>query len=102
MRALTLIHYTVSQALQAANETLTGLSPAYPHVKTNTPSAAMILGAFAAMTLTFVQQAAQSFVHLSPLNHMQHRLLILLRLPADLYQRLADILSTHPSSLSEA
>lgn len=102
VRALTLIRYTVSQALQEADETLKGLSPAYPHVKTNKPSAAMILGAFAAMTLTFVQQAAQSFVHVSPLNHMQHRLLTLLRLPADLYQRIADILSTHPPSLSEA
>ena len=79
VRALTLIRYTVSQALQEADETLKGLSPAYPHVKTNNPSAAMILGAFASITLTFVQQAAQSFVHVSPLNLMQHRLLTLLQ-----------------------
>jgi hypothetical protein len=62
----------------------------------------MILGAFAAMTLTVVQHATQSFVQVSPLNHLQHRLLALLRLPADLYQRIADILSTHSPFLSEA
>jgi transposase len=102
VRALTLIRYTVSQALQQADEMLKGLSPAYPHVKTNPPSAAMILGAFAALTLTVVQQADQSFVHVSPLNSIQHRLLALLQLPTDLYQRCADILSTHPPFLSEA
>ena len=102
VRALTLIRYTVSQALHHANEALKGISPAYPHVKTNHPSAAMILRAFASLTLTVVQQATQSFVHVSPLSHMQHRLLALLQLPADLYQRIADILSTHPPFLSEA
>jgi transposase len=102
VRALTLIRYTVSQSLHHANETLKGLSPAYPHVKTNNPSAAMILGAFASLTLTLVQQAGQYFVHVSPLNPIQHRLLALLHLPADLYQRIADILSSHPSFLSEA
>jgi transposase len=102
VRALTLIRYTVSQALHQAGETLKGISPAYPHVKTKSPSAAMILGAFASITLTFVQQAAQSFVHVSPLTPMQRRLLALLHLPADLYQRIADILTTHPPFLSEA
>jgi transposase len=102
VRALTLIRYTVSQSLQQAEATLKGLSLAYPHVKTTTPSAAMILGAFASLTLTVVQQADQSFVHVSPLNHIQHRLLALLKLPADLYQRIADILSSHPPFLSEA
>jgi transposase len=102
VRALTLIRYTVSQALHQASETLTGLSPVYPHVKTKSPSAAMILAAFASITLTFVQQADLSFVHVSPLTPMQHRLLALLHLPADLYQRIADILSTHHPFLSEA
>ena len=102
VRALTLIRSTVSQALHQADEMLKGISPAYPHVKTNHPSAAMILGAFASLTLTVVQQATQSFVHVSPLNLMQRRLLMLLQLPADLYQRIADILSTHPPFLSEA
>jgi transposase len=102
VRALTLIRYTVSQSLQQADETLKGLSPAYPHVKTTNPSATMILGTFASLTLTLVEQADQSFVHVSPLNPMQHRLLALLQLPADLYQRIADILSTHPPFLSEA
>ena len=102
MRALTLIRYTVSQALHQTSETLTGLSPVYPHVKTKSPSAAMILAAFASITLTFVQQADLSFVHVSPLTPLQHRLLALLHLPADLYQRIADILSTHHPFLSEA
>jgi transposase len=102
VRALTLIRYTVSQSLQHAAETLTGISPAYPHVKTTSPSATMILGAFASITLTFVQQANQSFVHVSPLTTIQRRLLALLHLPTDLYQRIADILSSHPPFLSEA
>jgi transposase len=102
VRALTLIRYTVSQALHQAGEPLKGLSPVYPHVKTQSPSAAMILAAFASLTLTFVQQADQYFVHVSPLTHMQRRLLALLHLPADLYQRLADILTNHPPFFSEA
>jgi len=102
VRALTLIRYTVSQSLHHADETLTGISPAYPHVKTTSPSAPMILAAFASITLAFVQHADQSFVHVSPLNHIQRRLLALLHLPADLYQRIADILSTHPPFFSEA
>lgn len=102
VRALTLIRYTVSQALHQAGETLKGISPVYPHVKTKSPSAAMILGAFTSITLTVVQQAAQSFVHISPLTPLQRRLLALLHLPADLYQRIADILTTHPPFLSEA
>jgi transposase len=102
VRALTLIRYTVSQALHQAGETLKGLSPVYPHVKTKSPSAAMILAAFASISLTFVQQADQYFVHVSPLTHLQRRLLALLNLPADLYQRIADILTNHPPFLSEA
>lgn len=102
VRALTLIRYTVSQSLHHANETIKGISPVYPHVKTTSPSAAMILGAFASITLAFVQHADHYFVHVSPLNTMQRQLLALLHLPADLYQRIADILSTHPPFLSEA
>jgi transposase len=102
VRALTLIRYTVSQALHHAGETLKGISPVYPHVKTKSPSAAMILAAFASITLTFVQQADHYFVHISPLTHMQRRLLAFLHLPADLYQRIADILTNHPPFLSEA
>jgi transposase len=102
VRALTLIRYTVSQSLQHADETLKGISPVYPHVKTNSPSAAMILAAFASITLAFVQHADQYFVHVSPLNPLQRRLLALLHLPADLYQRITDILTRHPPSFSEA
>jgi transposase len=102
VRALTLIRYTVSQALHQAGETLKGLSPVYPHVKTKSPSAAMILAAFASLTLAFVQHADQYSVHVSPLTHMQRRLLALLRLPADLYQRIADILTNHHPFFSEA
>src|SRR5712692_9237806 len=102
VRALTLIRYTVSQSLQQADETLKGISPAYPHVKTNSPSAAMILAAFASITLAFVQHADQYFVHVSSLNHIQCRLLALLHLPADLYQRIADILTNHAPFFSEA
>jgi transposase len=102
VRALTLIRYTVSQALHQTGESLKGLSPVYPHVKTKSPSAAMILAAFASLTLTVVHQADHSFVHVSPLTPLQHRLLALLHLPVDLYQRIADILSTHHPFLSEA
>jgi transposase len=102
VRALTLIRYTVSQALHQAGATLKGLSPTYPHVKTQSPSAAMILAAFASITLTVVQQADQYFVHVSPLTHLQRQLLALLHLPTDLYQHLADILTNHPPFLSEA
>ena len=100
--ALTLVRYTVSQSLPQANETIKGISPVYPHVKTTNPSAALILAAVASITLAFVQQADQYFVYLSPLNTIQRRLLALLHVPADLYQRIADILTSHPPFFSEA
>jgi transposase len=102
VRALPLIRDTVSQALPQTGESLKGLSPVYPHVKTKSPSAAMLLAAFASLTLPVVPQADPSFVHVSPLTPLQHRLLALLHLPVDLYQRIADILSTHHPFLSEA
>ena len=102
VRALALIRYTVRQSLPHAAETIKGISPASPHVETNRPSAAMILAAFASITLTFVQHAGQSFVQVSPLTPLQRRLLGLLHLPLDLYQRIADILTTHHPFLSEA
>jgi len=102
VRALTLLCYTVSQSLPQADETIKGISPAYPHLTTNHPSAAMILAAFASITLPFVQHAGQSFVHVSPLTPLQCRLLGLLHLPPDLYQRIVDILTTHDPFLSEA
>ncbi len=62
----------------------------------------MILTAFASITLAFVHHADQYFVHVSPLNTIQRRLLTLLHLPADLYQRIADILTSHHPLFSEA
>ena len=102
VRALTLSRSTVSQSLQQAGETLKGISPAYPHVTTNSPSAAMILTAFASITLAVVHPADPYFVPVSPLNTIQRRLLTLLHLPADLYQRIADILTSHHPLFSEA
>lgn len=89
LRALTLIQFSVAEGLQQANEKITGISPSYPSHRTDRPSAALILGAFKAITVTIVQQAGQRFVHVPALNPVQQKLLALLGLPANLYARLA-------------
>jgi len=100
LRALTLIQFTLSQALKATNQTIKGISSAYPHHITDNPSPSLILNAFKNITLTTIHQAGQPFVHLPALNPLQQNLLALLGLPADLYTRLTKPLYSPNSHLS--
>jgi transposase len=100
LRALTLVQFSVSQALQAVGEKIKGISSAYPHQVTDRPTATLILGAFKAITITIIHQAGQRIVHVPPLNSVQQKLLALLGLPVDLYTRIAaPDYSANPASL---
>lgn len=103
VRALTLIPFSVGQALQKAGEKIKGISAAYPHQITDHPSVALILGAFKTINVAFIQQAGQRIVHVPALNSIQQKLLALLGLPPDLYTRLAssDYSANLPLSFSE-
>lgn len=100
LRALTLIQFTVAQALQNTGQTIKGISPAYPHQISHQPSAALILAAFNFISLTILHQAGQRFFHLPTLNPVQQQLLALLSFPADLYANLAT--ANYPPNLSSA
>ncbi len=89
LRVLTLTEYRVRTALDARNEELAGLNPASRTQTTRRPTTERLLAAFANLTLTTVVSPGECHRYVSPLTATQRHILVLLKLPADLYDRLA-------------
>ena len=89
LRVLTLTEYRVRTALAERNEEVAGLNPASRSQTTQRPTTERVIAAFANLTVTLVQREGACERYLTPLNATQRHLLILLKLPADLYDRLA-------------
>jgi transposase len=83
LRLLTLIDFVVQQELLSTETALSGLYAGNPTRVTARPSAEQLLAAFNGVTLYFLKDGS---VEISPLNHLQQRILALMRLPSDLYQ----------------
>jgi transposase len=88
LRVLTLTEYRVRTALAARDEAVVGLNPASRTQATRRPTTERMLAAFANLTLTTVVRNGTPEQYLTPLNATQRHLLSLLKLPADLYDRL--------------
>ena len=101
LRVLTLMEYTVQRSLKAEGATLKGVSPVYPTLVTDHPSAELILSAFKPIELAIVQLAGEVIYQVVALTQMQQRLLQLMGLPMTLYRDLAHNLSNSPLSFSE-
>ena len=73
----------MQQELLSTETALSGLYAGNPTRATDRPSAEQLLAAFNGVTLYFLKDGS---VEISPLNHLQQRILALMRLPSDLYQ----------------
>lgn len=91
LRVLTLTEHRLRTALAERDEDLTELNPASRTQPTRRPTTERVLAVFTNMTLTTIATAGEYQRHISPLNATQRRILGLLKLPADLYERLAQL-----------
>jgi transposase len=89
LRVLTLTEYRLRTALAERDAEVAGLNPASRSQTTRRPTTERVLAAFVNLTLTRVCRNGAEERYLTPLNATQRQLLILLKLPADLYDRLA-------------
>jgi len=90
LRVLVLTEYQVRQALATTGEALVGLNPASRTQGTERPTTERLIGAFANLTLTTIHAPAGGYYHhITPLNSTQQAILRLLKLPSDLYTRVA-------------
>lgn len=89
LRVLTLTAYRLRPALAARQEELAGLNPASHSQTTCRPTTERVIGAFANITLTTLTANKECHRHVSPLHATQRHILVLLKLPADLYAGLA-------------
>ena len=97
LRALTLTEYQARQKLQASGEKLMGLYAGNPTRSTPSPTTERLLKAFENTTLTVVHLPNQkTLCHLTPLSHLQRRILSLLDLSPMIYEHLASTVYENP------
>jgi transposase len=91
-RVLTYLEHRLHDALTTAGETLSGLHPGQPHLKTDQPTATRVLEAITRTHPTRIgitTPAAQSY-HVLNLTPLLERIIRWLGLPENLYTRLGD------------
>ncbi len=89
LRVLTLTEYRLRTALAERGEEVMGLNPASRTQSTARPTTERVLAAFSSITLTSIEVEGGRYHHVTPLNATQRHVLVLLKLPDDLYERLA-------------
>ena len=89
VRVLTVVEHVVQVALKVAGEGLQGLYAGNPQRETAHPTTERLLRAFREITLSVVRLPDQTIRHVTPLSHLQRRILELLALPASIYEHLA-------------
>jgi hypothetical protein len=75
--------------LAERGEEVVGLNPASRTQSTAGPTTERVLAAFSSITLTSIEVEGGRYHHVTPLNPTQRHVLALLKLPDDLYERLA-------------
>jgi len=89
---LTLVESVVRQSLQQQGTKLAGLYQDSARKETDTPTSERILRAFSRITLTKIYFPDRIVYHITPLNHIQQKIIALLGFSPDLYTSLARIL----------
>jgi transposase len=97
LRVLTLLEFGVRQRLARAQTALEGLYAGNPKRATAYPTAERLLEAFQGVTLTIIREGRRRRRHLTPLSHVQKRILALLDIPVDIYTRLCPDAPKPPS-----
>ena len=87
-RVLTRLEFEVRRHLAAAQTTLAGLSVGNPQRATMHPTAARLLEAFHGLTLTIIRAGRRCRRHLTPLAHVQQRILERLDFPVTISTKL--------------
>jgi transposase len=101
LRVLTLVEYRVRTALSQQQAVLSGLNAGSPSQTTSRPTTERLIAAFGNITLTCLGHGEMSFRHVPALSSLQQQILGLLRLPADLYERLGSGTANWPFNLRE-
>lgn len=91
LRILTLTEFRVRTQLARHHQALVGLNPAAPSQAVTRPTTERILHAFTNLTFTAIDFGTSLQHFITDLSPLQHQLLVLLNLPADLYSRLASL-----------
>lgn len=95
LQALTLIEFVAKRSLADTNETIAGLVPGNPKMKTDRPSAERLLAAFGQFHLLIREsETGVSATLVETLTPLQKRILALLHLPTSIYD--LDFVSTPP------
>jgi transposase len=85
LRVLVLMQFVVRRTLQHTGATLKGIYPGQPGRQTATPTTEMMLQAFRGVTLSRIKIDGKLHEHLTPLNDVQKRILVLMEVPLESY-----------------
>lgn len=101
LRVLTLIEFRVRRELRAEGKTITGIYAGQKGRQTARPSAELLLEAFQGINAVVGTVNEQSISYLQPLTATQQRVLSLLELDAQLYDKLLSHFQKSGSNVSE-
>ena len=88
LRVLVLMQFVVRRNLRPAGATLKGIYPGQPGRQTAQPTAEMMLAAFRGVTLSRIKIDGKLHEHLTPLNAVQKRILVLMEVSRASYDAL--------------
>jgi transposase len=101
LRILTLIEYQARQRLAKLKEKISGLYVGNPKRVTDRPTSEAMLQAFKGVYLSVVTLGEQILYHVTPLSHIQEKILSLLDFPLDIYTQLVSGFSKPAGKLTE-
>jgi transposase len=88
LRVLVLMQFVVRRNLRQASAMLKGIYPGQPGRQTAQPTTEMMLWALRGVTLSRITIDGKRLYHLTPLNAVQKRILGLMEVPLEIYDRL--------------
>jgi len=91
VRVATLIQYVARRSLEESGDTLTGLHLENPKKATSIPTCERILRAFSKINLTIIETGDSIVRHITPLSHLQTKILELLSMDATIYSGIVEL-----------
>jgi len=88
LRVLVLMQFVARRNLWQASATLKGIYPGQPGRQTAQPTTEMMLWALRGVTLSRITIDGKRIYHLTPLNAVQKRILVLMEVPIEIYNGL--------------
>jgi len=88
LRVLVLMQFVARRNLRQASATLKGIYPGQPGRQTAQPTTEMMLWALRGVTLSRITIDGKRIYHLTPLNAVQKRILVLMEVPLEIYNGL--------------